>query len=99
LWYAAIEPARPSSQTTKPEANGKATLWQGYVARDGFGITRIKNQIRANNPVIGNSHLSQRNLLFCVSCVKTAFLQPPKFLTVCFGQIHHPPRCSRNNVD
>jgi hypothetical protein len=68
LRYAATEPARPSSQIIKPDANGKATRWQGYVAREGFGITRIKNHIRANSPEIGNSHLnqfSQRNLLFC----------------------------------
>jgi hypothetical protein len=63
LRYAATEPANPINQIIKPDASGKATLWHGYVARNGFGITRIKNQIRANNPETGNNHLSQLNLL------------------------------------
>jgi len=44
----------------KPDANGNATRWQGYVARDGFGITLMRNQTSARSPVIGrnqNSHL------------------------------------------
>jgi hypothetical protein len=44
----------------KPEANGNATRWQGYVARDGFGITLMRNHISARSPVIEesqNSHL------------------------------------------
>jgi hypothetical protein len=44
----------------KPEANGNATRWQGYVARDGFGITLIRNHISAANPVIEGSQNSQR---------------------------------------
>ena len=40
----------------KPDASGNATRWQGYVAREGLGITRTKNQINAANPVNGNSH-------------------------------------------
>jgi len=63
LRKANTEPPKPISQIIKPDANGNATRWHGYVAREGFGITRIKNQIRANNPEIGNNHLSQRNLL------------------------------------
>jgi hypothetical protein len=59
LWYAAAEPARPSSQIMKLDANGNATRWQGYAAREGFGITRIKNQIKANSPVTGHNHFSQ----------------------------------------
>jgi hypothetical protein len=45
---------------TKPEANGNATRWQGYVARDGFGITLMRNHISAANPVIEGSQNSQR---------------------------------------
>jgi hypothetical protein len=41
---------RPINHKTKPEANGKAALWQGYEARDGFGMTRIKNQMVAVIP-------------------------------------------------
>jgi hypothetical protein len=44
----------------KPEANGNATRWQGYAARDGFGITLMRNQTSAANPAIEgsqNSHL------------------------------------------
>jgi len=62
--YATAEPIIPSSQTIKPDANGNATRWQGYVAREGFGITRIKNQIRAARPVNGNSHQMSRCLRF-----------------------------------
>jgi hypothetical protein len=32
------------------EATGKAACWQGYAARLGFGITLIKNQVRAASP-------------------------------------------------
>jgi hypothetical protein len=35
----------------------------------------------------------------CVFCVKIALLQPPGSSTVCFSQVRHPPRCSRNNAD
>jgi len=44
----------------KPDASGNATRWQGYVARDGFGITLMRNHISAKSPVIEesqNSHL------------------------------------------
>jgi hypothetical protein len=60
LRNATTEPASPISQMMKPEANGNATRWQGYVARDGFGITLMSNQTSAANPVIEgnqNSHL------------------------------------------
>jgi hypothetical protein len=55
-----VEPARPSNHTTKPDAIGAATRWHGYVARDGFGITLIRNQTSAANPVRANSHLIYR---------------------------------------
>ncbi|MBN2020776.1 MAG: hypothetical protein JW749_11205 [Sedimentisphaerales bacterium] len=58
LRNATIEPARPISQTIKPDASGNATRWQGYIARDGFGITLIRNHISASSPVIGHSHIS-----------------------------------------
>jgi hypothetical protein len=48
----------------KPDARGKATRWQGYVAREGFGKTRIRNHIRATNPVNGKSQINQRR--FCL---------------------------------
>jgi len=60
LRNATTEPARPISQIMKPEANGNATRWQGYVARDGFGITLMRNHISAANPVIEGSQNSQR---------------------------------------
>jgi hypothetical protein len=44
----------------KPDANGNATRWQGYAARDGFGITLMRNHISAANPVIEGSQNSQR---------------------------------------
>jgi hypothetical protein len=52
LRNAATEPVSPISQMMKPEANGNATRWQGYVALDGFGITLTKNHISAKNPVM-----------------------------------------------
>jgi len=64
LRNATTEPARPISQMIKPDANGNATRWQGYVARDGFGITLMRNHISARSPVIGESQNSQR----CFAC-------------------------------
>jgi hypothetical protein len=52
------------SQIIKLEASGNATRWQGYVAREGFGITRIKNHIRAAKPVNGKSSQTHRGLWF-----------------------------------
>jgi hypothetical protein len=49
----------PIKYAMKLDATGNAILWQGYVARLGLGMTRIRNQIVANNPVRGHSHLSQ----------------------------------------
>ena len=60
LRKAVTEPMAPASQIAKPDANGKAARWHGYVAREGFGITRNKNHSSAKNPPIGNSHFSQR---------------------------------------
>ena len=54
-----IEPDMPVNQMTNPDASGKATFWQGYVARLGFGITRIRNQISDIRPMKGNIHLIQ----------------------------------------
>ena len=45
LLNAMAAPKSPTSHATNPEASGKAIFWQGYVARDGFGITRMRNQI------------------------------------------------------
>ena len=49
----------PIKYAMKLDAIGNAILWQGYVARLGLGMTRIRNQIVANKPVIGHNHLSQ----------------------------------------
>jgi hypothetical protein len=57
---AIVDATRAASQATKPEANGKAIRWHGYVAREGFGITRIKNQISDTRPAMGNIHINQR---------------------------------------
>ena len=56
---ATIEPNMPVSQMTNPDARGNATLWQGYVARLGFGMTRIRNQISDTSPIKGSSHFTQ----------------------------------------
>jgi hypothetical protein len=69
------EPASPKSQIIKPDARGKATRWQGYVAREGFGKTRTRNHISATNPVSGKIQINQR--LFCLRAEKFPF----------FGQI------------
>ena len=66
LRYAKIELISPASQTTKPLASGAATRWQGYVAREGFGITRIRNQISDNIPAMGNTHINQQYFLLCL---------------------------------
>jgi hypothetical protein len=47
----------PTSHTTKAEAIGKATCMQGYVARLGLGMTRIRNQRRERRPMRGSSIL------------------------------------------
>jgi hypothetical protein len=61
--YARAEPIIPAIQITKPLANGAAKRWQGYVAREGFGMTRIKNQISEKSPKMGNTHINQRYFL------------------------------------
>jgi len=48
----------------KPDAIGNATRWQGYAARDGFGMTLIRNQTRAKKPIIKGSQNNHR--LFAV---------------------------------
>jgi hypothetical protein len=48
---------------TKPLASGAATRWHGYIAREGFGSTRIKNQISDNRPTMGHTHISQEYFL------------------------------------
>jgi hypothetical protein len=60
LRKATAEPINPIIHIIKPDANGNATRWQGYVARDGFGITRIRNHISAASPLIGNNQINQR---------------------------------------
>jgi hypothetical protein len=60
---AAPQAPRPKSQATKPEANGKATRWHGYAAREGFGTTRIKNHISDTSPAMGSVHINQRYFL------------------------------------
>jgi hypothetical protein len=67
LRYANVEPASPVSQIINPLAKGAATRWHGYAAREGFGITRIRNQTSENNPAIGNNQTSQWNLLLYIS--------------------------------
>jgi len=57
---AIVDAIRAVSQAMKPDANGKAIRWHGYVALEGFGITRIKNQISDIRPAIGNIHINQR---------------------------------------
>jgi len=42
---------------------GKATLWHGYVALLGFGITRIRNHMRDIKPINGNIHFTQEYFL------------------------------------
>ena len=59
LRNATTEPASPISQTTNPDASGIAIRWQGYVAREGLGITRIRNQASDASPAIGSSQNSQ----------------------------------------
>ena len=56
---ATIEANMPVNQITNPDASGKATLWHGYVARLGFGITRIRNHISDISPIMGSIHLTQ----------------------------------------
>jgi hypothetical protein len=38
------DPPNPNKYITKVDMIGAAAFMQGYPARDGFGITRIKNQ-------------------------------------------------------
>jgi hypothetical protein len=64
--YIKVELIRPTIQIIKLLASGKAKRWQGYVARVGFGITRIRNQKSDNSPVMGNSHINHRFLLLCL---------------------------------
>jgi hypothetical protein len=59
----------------KPDANGNATRWQGYVARDGLGITLMRNHISAANPVIEGNQNNQ----LCFAGL-AAMRQPDGFL-------------------
>jgi hypothetical protein len=65
LRNATAEPTSPISHIIKPDAKGNATRWQGYVARDGFGITRIRNHRSARNPIVEDNHNNQRCFLLC----------------------------------
>jgi hypothetical protein len=60
---ATAQAPNPNIHVTKLEANGNANRWQGYVARDGFGTTRIKNQTSDTRPAMGNIHFNQRYFL------------------------------------
>jgi hypothetical protein len=42
-----------------PDASRNATRWHGYPAREGFGITRIKNHISDISPAMGNMYFTQ----------------------------------------
>jgi hypothetical protein len=78
LRNAITEPINPIIQIMKPEASGNATRWQGYVAREGFGITLIRNHMRANRPAIEgtkNSHrfkLLGKNVIFLKNFITPA---------------------------
>jgi hypothetical protein len=69
LRNAIAEPINPAIQITKPLANGAARRWHGYVAREGFGITRIKNQISEKSPMTGKPHINQRYFLPPLICL------------------------------
>jgi len=56
---ASVDPAKPISQAMNPDASGKAARWHGYVAREGFGITRTKNHVSDISPAMGNMYLIQ----------------------------------------
>jgi phosphoribosylanthranilate isomerase len=47
-----IEPERETKYKTKPDIIGAAVLIQGYDAREGFGMTLIKNQAVERIPII-----------------------------------------------
>jgi len=47
----------PIKYATKLDAMGNAILWQGYSARLGLGMTRIRNHRVASKPVKGKNHL------------------------------------------
>jgi hypothetical protein len=49
----------PIKYATKLDAMGNATFWQGYSARLGLGMTRIKNHRVASKPDKGKNHLYQ----------------------------------------
>jgi hypothetical protein len=59
----------PRNHAINPEANGKANRWQGYVARDGFGITRIKNHTSDTSPATGNIHFNHPYFLLPPLCL------------------------------
>jgi hypothetical protein len=59
---ATAQAPNPNIHVINPEANGNANRWHGYVARDGFGTTRIKNQTSDTSPAMGNIHFNQRYL-------------------------------------
>jgi hypothetical protein len=52
----------PVSHTMNPLAMGAAKRWQGYVARDGLGMTRTKNHSNDAIPTKGTTQGSQRRL-------------------------------------
>ena len=51
----------PINQITNDEAIGNAIRWQGYVARDGLGITLIINQMHDTIPINKKTSLGIRD--------------------------------------
>lgn len=51
-----MDAVMPNNHITNEDANGAAARIQGYDARLGFGITRIKNQIKDPAPISPNKN-------------------------------------------
>jgi len=97
----------PNSQIIKPDANGKATRWQGYVAREGLGITRTRNQTSAAKPVRGNNHQShlclpvdgmtlpvlEQRLIWCLFFRNDIIL-----FGAYYDDLVPPPRCTKKTA-
>jgi len=75
---------------TNPLASGAAIRWQGYVAREGFGRTRMRNQSSDNSPAMGNSHISQGYFLLRRKCLPV-FGQTGKLFLAFLNSISTPP--------
>jgi len=84
LRYAKVEAISPETQMMNPLANGAANRWHGYVAREGLGMTRIRNQTSETSPTMGIAHISQGYLH---QMLLPAFGQGPDSL------LESPPSC------